>query len=494
MRALFLRISIALLLGVALVGPHLTRAQDSAIDVGDTVEIDTDGVNMREDPGTDGEIITTLDIGIELEIIEGPEEADGYTWWMGVVLNDDSVDEGVSGWVVEDFLAVDDGDPPDDDPTETPDPDETETPEPTPTSTPDVGDDDDGDVSFEDAGWVIVVDGPLNLRQNPGLQGDVIRALGTGETGTVVDPSELTDRDGYTWINITTEDNERGWAATDFLDPLDEDPCPDDECEPSEHEDLLGADAVVVIDGPVNLRTNPNLDGQIVDTIATGAVVNTAEQPQVRSGDDYDWLRVDYQGDDVWVAVDFIEPSDATCDDESPCFPDTSTGDPFDDALGIRVVDGPLNVRDVAGLSGTIVDVLETGAEIPVDARAVLTDADGYTWIRIATPALNGWVATDFVEPLDEVPCTDGACYPAELNPFFAATGAFVVDGPLNLRANPDTGADIEMVLLNGDYLWIVSVIDTDPYEADGYLWIEVNPAGTSLTGYVAIDFVEPAG
>jgi hypothetical protein len=231
-----------------------------------------------------------------------------------------------------------------------------------------------------------------------------------------------------------------------------------------------------------------------VDTIATGALVNTAEQPQVRSGDDYDWLRVDYQGDDVWVAVDFIEPSDATCDDESPCFPDTSTGDPFDDALGIRVVDGPLNVRDVAGLSGTIVDVLETGAEIPVDARAVLTDADGYTWIRIATPALNGWVATDFVEPLDEVPCTDGACYPAELNPFFAATGAFVVDGPLNLRANPDTGADIEMVLLNGDYLWIVSVIDTDPYEADGYLWIEVNPAGTSLTGYVAIDFVEPAG
>src|SRR5918995_4925459 len=145
MRALFLRISIALLLGVALVGPHLTRAQDSAIDVGDTVEIDTDGVNMREDPGTDGEIITTLDIGIELEIIDGPEEADGYTWWMGVVLNDDSVDEGVSGWVVEDFLAVDDGDTPDDDPTETPDPDETETPEPTPTSTPDVDDDDDGD-------------------------------------------------------------------------------------------------------------------------------------------------------------------------------------------------------------------------------------------------------------------------------------------------------------------------------------------------------------
>jgi uncharacterized protein YraI len=489
MRVQFLRAIVALMLGLALVGPHLTRAQDTGIAVGDTVEIDTDGVNMRDDPGTDGEVITQLDSGIQLEIIDGPEEADGYTWWMGVVLNDDSIDEGVSGWVVEDFLAVDDIETPDDgEETETPEPTET----PDATETPD-DPDDDADSDFEDAGWVIVVDGPVNLRENPGLQADVIRTMGTGETGTVVDPSALTDRDGYTWINITTEDDERGWVATDFLDPLDEDPCPDDDCEPSEHQDLLDADAVVVIDGPVNLRSNPRPTGTIVDTIATGAVVNTSAQPQVRSADDYDWLRVDYLGDDVWVAVDFIEPSDATCDDEGPCFPDDSTSDPFDDAIGIRVVDGPLNVRDVAGLSGTIVDVLETGAEIPVDARAVLTDADGYTWIRIATPALNGWVATEFTEPLDEVPCTDGACYPAELNPFFAASGVFVIDGPLNLRAEPGTSADILMVLVNGDYGVIESVIDTDPYEADGYLWIQITPAGTGLTGYVAIDFVEPA-
>jgi uncharacterized protein YraI len=477
---------IALTLGVVLIGPQLTRAQDAGdIAVGDIVMVGEDGVNFRDSAGSDGDIITTLDTGILLEIVEGPESADGYTWWMGIVQNEDSVDQGISGWIVEDFLTVEDGEAP------TPDvDDETPTPTATATETPDDGDDDE-ELTFDNAGWIIVVDGPVNLRENPGLQGDVIRTLSTDETATVVNPSVLTDRDGYTWINVTTEDDETGWVAIDFLDPLADDPCPDDSCEPSEYQDLLDADAVVVVDGPLNIRTSASVNGDILDTVATGAVINTAAAGEVRSGAEYDWLKVDYQGDDAWVAVDFIAVSDEFCE-TSPCFPDDSgSDDPFADALGVRVIDGPLNVRDVAGLNGTILTVLETGAEVAVDPRAVLTDADGYTWIRIVTATLNGWVATDFVEPMDTVPCSDGACYPTELNEFFGATGVFVIDGPLNLRAEPGTDADILITLADGDYLWIESVIGPDPYEADGYLWIEVSAAGS--TGFVAIDFIAAA-
>jgi len=485
MRAHILRIFIALVLSVGVLAPHLTRAQDSGdIAIGDELMVGADNVNFRDSPGTDGDLITTLDTGIILEIVDGPETADGYTWWMGVVLNEDSVDQGISGWIVEDFLVVEDVDPtPDDDgETETPTP----TPSPTPTGTPDDGDD---DVTFDNAGWVIVVDGPLNLRKNPGLAGDVIRTLGTDETATVVNPSVLTKRDGYTWINVTTEDDETGWVATDFLDPLADDPCPDDTCAPSEHQDLLDAGAVVVIDGLLNVRSDASLDGTILDSVATGTVFNTAANGEVQSADDFDWLKVDYQGDDAWVALDFVAVSDESCE-VSPCLPDNSgSEDPFADALGVRVIDGPLNVRDVAGLGGTILTVLETGAEVPVDSRAVLTDADGYTWIRIATATLNGWVATDFVEPMDDVPCVDGACYPTELNAFFGATGAFVIDGPLNLRAEAGTASAILMTLEDGDYMRIESVIGADPYEADGYLWIEVSVGGE--TGFVAIDFIE---
>ena len=486
MRAHIPGIVIALVLGVVLIGPQLTRAQDAGdIAIGDTLMIGEDGVNIRDTFGTDGDIITTLDTGILLEIIDGPETADGYTWWLGVVLNEDSVDQGISGWVVEDFLTVEDG--------ETPTPnDGTDTPTPTATATdtPDDGGDDD-ELTFDNAGWIVVVDGPVNLRENPGLQGDVIRTLSTDETATVVNPSELTERDDFTWINVTTEDGETGWIATDFLDPLADDPCPNDTCAPSQYQDLLDADAVVVVDGPLNVRSSASVNGTILDSVATGVVINTAANGEVRSGRAYDWLKVDYQGDDAWVAVDFIAVSDTFCE-TSPCSPDdSSSGDQFADALGVRVIDGPLNVRDVAGLGGTILTVLENNAEAPVDPRAVLTDADGYTWIRIVTASLNGWVATDFVEPMDTVPCVDGACYPSELNEFFGATGAFVIDGPLNLRTEPGTSANILMTLKDGDYMWIESVIGTDPYEADGYLWIEVTVAGR--TGFVAIDFIAAA-
>jgi uncharacterized protein YgiM (DUF1202 family) len=581
MRGQILRLTIALVLGIGLVGPalHFARAQDSgSIAIGDTVSVDTDGVNIRKTASTSGEIITTVNAGTTLEILDGPTDAGGYTWWMGVVLNADSVDQGITGWVVEDFLTVEDvSATPTPGTGTTPTPGNTPTPKPgvTPTATPTPG---GGEVTFDTATWVIVVDGPVNLRKNPGLSGAVVRALGTDESASVVNPSELTDRDGYSWINVKTRENETGWLATDFLDPLADDPCANNACQPVEHQDLLDADAVVVVDGPLNVRSSAAADGTILDTVATGAVLNTAAKGEIKTAGGYDWLKVDYNGQDGWVAVDFVSVSTDTCD-VSPCFPEPSTGDdPFAGALGVRVVDGPLNVRDIAGLGGTAFAVLDTGAEVPVDTRAVVTDADQYTWIRVVTSAGTGWVATDFVEPLNyapdvdgadggfataegvevvdgpvnvrsdpslsgeinsvqdtglqfsrvagsdlvqadgytwinimnlggvrgwmatdflspiaDMPCTDGACYPTELDPFFGATGAFVTDGPLNLRSEPGTNSPIAMTLEDGDFLTIESVIDSNPYEADGYLWIQVTPAGTNLTGFVAIDFVTPA-
>lgn len=484
-----LRAAMALLITIGLAVPVVASAQDTGdIEVGSTVLIDTDGVNMRDTPGTDSEIITDLNAGIQLEIIDGPETADGFTWWMGVVLNEDSVDQGISGWVVEDYLTVDDVEspPPDDDDGD----DETPTPDPSPTSTPTPDDDDDEELSFENANSVLVSDGPVNLRVNPGTSADIIRTLAEGEAATVVDQSALTDLNSYTWINVTTSDDETGWLATDFLEP-----CAADDCTPADDDGdgLLDADAIVVVDGPVNLRGAPSLTGTILDIVPTDSVLETFSPGDIQTSGGFDWLKVVAASQTAWVATDFIEATDETCAN-SPCLPDDSSGDPddpFDDALGIAVVDGPLNVRDQPDLDGEVLAVLETGAEAPVDTRSLLTDADGYTWIRIVVAAGNGWVATDFVEATDTIPCTDGACYPEELNPFFLADGAFVVDGPLNLRQNPDTGADILFVLEEGDYLSIVSVIDPDPYEADGYLWIEVSAAGE--TGFVAIDFIEAA-
>jgi uncharacterized protein YgiM (DUF1202 family) len=65
----------------------------------DDIVVTNDSVNMRGTPGVEGELIITLNAGVELTIIGGPETADDYTWWQ---VQDQAT--GDEGWVVEDAL------------------------------------------------------------------------------------------------------------------------------------------------------------------------------------------------------------------------------------------------------------------------------------------------------------------------------------------------------------------------------------------------------
>ncbi len=61
-----------------------------------------DGLRLRTDPGLQGEIRF---LGLESEVfqvVDGPRESDGYTWWFLVA----PYDENRSGWAVADFLDV----------------------------------------------------------------------------------------------------------------------------------------------------------------------------------------------------------------------------------------------------------------------------------------------------------------------------------------------------------------------------------------------------
>lgn len=59
-----------------------------------------EGLRLRPNPGLDGE---PLFLGFDTEIfqiIEGPEQADGYTWWYLIA----PYDETRAGWAAADFL------------------------------------------------------------------------------------------------------------------------------------------------------------------------------------------------------------------------------------------------------------------------------------------------------------------------------------------------------------------------------------------------------
>jgi hypothetical protein len=56
------------------------------------------GLNMRAGAGTNQARIKTLPENTKLEIIGGPKEANGFTWWQ---VRDEA---GTSGWVVDKYI------------------------------------------------------------------------------------------------------------------------------------------------------------------------------------------------------------------------------------------------------------------------------------------------------------------------------------------------------------------------------------------------------
>lgn len=82
--------------------PEPTPEPPASLAVGGSASVTgtgTDGVNMRQGSGIDFPVIETLAEGTVFEVIGGPSDADGYSWWQV------RLDNGSEGWVVENFIA-----------------------------------------------------------------------------------------------------------------------------------------------------------------------------------------------------------------------------------------------------------------------------------------------------------------------------------------------------------------------------------------------------
>ncbi len=142
------------------------------------------GLNMRATPGTGGAIVTYLSGGQVVDIVEGPSDADGYTWWK--------VDDrnGNQGWIAQ-------GD------------DENEWLSPRlgeaqPVNrAPRVG---DRVVVTVEAGQ------QLSIRALPGTDGPMVTQVNAGAQFTVLAGPQSVD--GFVWYQIRSDDGGiEGWAA-----------------------------------------------------------------------------------------------------------------------------------------------------------------------------------------------------------------------------------------------------------------------------------------
>ena len=108
------------------------RAMAAKFAFHDVVVVDTDLLNVRSNPGTDGSIRLTIRQGIRLMIVDGPKDDDGYTWYKVNILGD-SDEAPLTGWVAQDFITLE-----------------------------------EQGLNINNANWVEVNDGPVNMRSGPG--------------------------------------------------------------------------------------------------------------------------------------------------------------------------------------------------------------------------------------------------------------------------------------------------------------------------------------
>ena len=142
-----------------------------------------DGLNMRDQPTSAGQLLLLLPANQRVTVLEGPVDAEGFRWWR--------VDDGGGnvGWVAES-----DG--------------ETEW------LSPRMGEAQPVDRSprVGDRVQVTMSTGDLSVRVTPGTDAELVTRVAQGQQFTVMGgPQEAS---GYTWYQIRSDDGSvEGWAA-----------------------------------------------------------------------------------------------------------------------------------------------------------------------------------------------------------------------------------------------------------------------------------------
>ena len=156
------------------------------------------GLNMRDASASSGTLLLQLGVGQRVNVLEGPVEADGFTWWR--------VDDGQGniGWVAD-------------------------------------GDDTDEWLAPVSGGEIVPVNRAprvgdrvrvtmdanqqLSIRSTPGTNAAVLTRVNTGTEFTVLAGPQSAN--GFIWYQIRSDDGQtQGWAAdgndtTRWLSPLE---------------------------------------------------------------------------------------------------------------------------------------------------------------------------------------------------------------------------------------------------------------------------------
>lgn len=219
--------------------------------VGDVVYVASDTLNLRSGPGTGYAVIAVLTYQDSGTITDGPVAANGYRWY--------EVDFGGSliGWCASRFLGLQSGPP---------------------------------SGQFGLGSWVLVDDGPLNIRTGPGTGYAVSGTAATGTALTIIEGP--TSANGYSWYEIETVNGGTGYCVDAYLTGGF----------------YLDASALVV-DGPLNLRSGAGTGYSVIEVLAQGASVAVWNVVPL-SANGQAWFKVtSAAGNTGWVSGLYLGPA-----------------------------------------------------------------------------------------------------------------------------------------------------------------------------------------
>lgn len=196
--------------GDATGGADTPDTGDDTAGAGQIVTSNVDDLNMRAEPSTSADVVDQLAAGVELEVLDGPVEAEEYTWYQVRV----TATGGNTGWVAQDFLdglqapAAE----------ATPVPDDTAAEDATDgtgeTAAPAGG-------TFAAGDTVVTTEDNVRIRSEGSLAGNIVNAFPAGTEYQITgDPVEA---DGYTWypVALVSDESITGWMPADFLAPAE---------------------------------------------------------------------------------------------------------------------------------------------------------------------------------------------------------------------------------------------------------------------------------
>jgi uncharacterized protein YgiM (DUF1202 family) len=455
---------------------------------GDEVVVNTDMINLRDQPSLKSLIVATVPRLEEGTITEGPMPANGYRWYK--------VETAAgTGWSAERYLAS---------------PDEIAPP---------------SQFIVGDAVEVADAEG-INLRTEASKAASVIVSVSPGVRGVVIQGPRVSD--ALSWLQIQTPEG-TGWCAENYLKaaPWAEPPAPK----------FSAGDHVVVDTDAINLREKAGVEAEVVGSLGTGMMAKIVEGPA--AANNLNWFKLESDAGSGWSVETFLALGDAASATRS-----------FAAGERVYVSTDALNLRSKASLDGDVISVLYTDEGGVVTDGPVTQD--GTVWYQIETAAGTGWSAAQFLGKGSADPNgqkrirvgdtiglnTDGinvrsgpgtgnemviimlkgeeaevvagpeeatgytwyklsnsrgegwgvAQYLTVVSASQHAVGddVRVIDGELNLRADIGTGAEVTAVLPDGAYVEIIE----GPETAEGYDWYRVTSSrygtGWSVGEYLA--------